>query len=164
MNPKIAAIEDAREMGQILRSAKCLKRYDKISHELLSEILVSIVTDGEVIGRNNRGSDIVSPTFGLIEVKSRILGTDGPFPRVSLKSHHIEKANWIAAIRWSKDFSLQDAVMLAATGAGLLYEAKRQKGGVAHIAWKDWAAASGAVSILSKCLGVLETTDIRELG
>lgn len=144
-------------MGTILRSANCLQRYSKISHEVLSEILVSIVTGGQVIGKNNRGSDIKSPTFGLVEVKSRILGTDGPNPRISLRLHHIEKANWIAAIRWSSDFTLHDAVMLPSTSAATLHANKRQADGSAHIAWKDWVMASDAKSILLECRNILGT-------
>jgi hypothetical protein len=54
-------------MYNILRSARCIQRYDSISHQLLAELVVAIATDGEVVGGNNRGSDVISPSFGRIE-------------------------------------------------------------------------------------------------
>ena len=130
-------------------------RYDQISHQLLSELLVAIVTEGEVIGSNNRGSDVRSPRYGLIEVKSRILGTDGPYPRVSLKQHNIEKAAWITAVRWQRDFTLYDAVMLPKESARRHYELKKQSSGLAHINWQHWASDSSANNIREACLSVL---------
>lgn len=148
-------VPDAHEMMTILQTAACMKRYDKISHELLSEILVAIATDGEVIGGNNRGSDVRSPSYGLIEVKSRILGTDGEFPRVSLKQANIDKAAWFAAVRWQRDFRLYDAVLLPKRCAAKLYEAKRQSRNLAHISWADWISNSEAVSIKERCIGLI---------
>ncbi|HEV7693838.1 MAG TPA: hypothetical protein VGO52_23590 [Hyphomonadaceae bacterium] len=147
--------EDAKEMATILRSAACMARYNKISHELLSELLVAIATNGEVVGGNNRGSDVLSPTHGKIEVKSRILGTDGPFPRISLKEHNLAKADWFAAVRWNPDFTLYDAVLLPKASAMNHYQQKRQSKGLAHIGWKDWARDASAQSIREVCLSAL---------
>lgn len=149
------ARQDAAEMASILQTAKCMARYDKVSHELLSELLVAIVTGGEVVGGNNLGSDVLSPTYGPIEVKSRILGTDGPFPRVSLKQHNLDKASWFAGMRWNKDFTLHDAIMLPKERVLELYAAKRQGGGVAHISWRDWQHTVGALSIRHECIAAL---------
>mgnify|MGYP001197191509 CR=1 FL=1 len=148
------AAEDAREIWSILQTAKCMARYDKISHEILAELLVSIATGGEVIGGNNRGSDVRSPRFWLIEVKSRILGTDGPYPRVSWKQHNLDKADWFAAVRWHRDYALYDAVMLPKPSARELYEKKRQATGLAHVGWSDWASAPGGMNIREECENV----------
>lgn len=149
------AAEDAREIWSILQTAKCMARYDKISHEILAEILVAIATGGEVIGGNNRGSDVRSPQFGLIEVKSRILGTDGPYPRISLKQHNLDKADWFAAVRWHRNYALYDAVMLPKLVARELYDKKRQASGLAHIGWADWSSAAGAKNIRAECEDVM---------
>lgn len=149
------ALDDAREMKTILQTARCMARYDKISHEILAELLVSIATGGEVIGGNNRGSDVRSPGYGLIEVKSRILGTDGPYPRISLKPSNIEKADWFAAVRWEKDYTLYDAVILPKEAVRRLYDARMQGSGLAHIAWKSWIEDSSARSIKQACLDAL---------
>lgn len=149
MTKQAFALQDAKEMLGILRSAECMKRYDQISHQLLSEILVAISVKGEVIGGNNRGSDVRSTTHGLIEVKSRILGTDTAFPRVSLRLHNLEKASWFAAVRWARDFTFYDAFMLPKSSAFPLYSAKRQKNGQAHINWNVWISDPCAVSLKS---------------
>jgi hypothetical protein len=153
------AVEDAAEMMDVLQNSKCLLRYDKISHELLSELLVAIATKGEVIGGNNLGSDVRSPTFGLIEVKSRILGTDGPFPRVSLKQRNLDKSSWVAAVRWHRNFTLYDAVMLPKVSVERLFSAKVQVSGTAHIAWQTWISASEALSIRDVCIAAMQTTN-----
>ena len=139
-------------MWGIMQSAKCMARYDKISHEILAELLISIVIDGKVIGENNRGSDVKSPAHAFIEVKSRILGTDGQFPRVSLKQHNIEKADWFAAVRWTREYTLDDAVMLPKSSACVLYEQKKQSKGLAHISWTDWTSSPGAESLRDACI------------
>jgi hypothetical protein len=133
--------QDAVEMMQILSTAKCTARYSSISLDRVAEILTAIVTNGTVIGGNSKGRDILSPTFGLVEVKSRILGTDGPLPRVSLKASNIEKADYFVAVRWTETMQLHDAVGLPKAAAAMLYAAKRQSSGLAHIVWRDWIAA-----------------------
>ncbi len=148
-------IPDAKEMMLILRTSRCMVRYDHISHELLAELLVAIATDGEVIGGNNLGSDVRSPSHGLIEVKSRILGSDGPYPRVSLKQRNLDKAHWIAAVRWHRDFTLYDAIMLPKSSAARLFQIRKQAKDLAHISWKDWSSDPHAISIKAICMNAL---------
>lgn len=158
MNPSTKqdfASQDAKEMAAILRSANCIQRYDKIAHELLSELLVSIATGGEVVGGNNRGSDVWSEKHGRVEVKSRILGTDGPFPRVSLKQSNLEKADYFVAVRWTARFEFHDAVMLPKSAVQTLYDSKVQGSGMAHIAWSNWIGHPDAESIANVCREVL---------
>lgn len=149
------ATQDAAEMFGILRTAKCIERYDSISHQLLSELLVAIATDGEVVGGNNRGSDVISPQYGKVEVKSRILGTDGEFPRISLKQHNLDKADWFVAVRWTKRFEFYDAVALSKAAVTPLFEGRMAGGKVAHTSWKNWLAAPGAVSLADKVNAVI---------
>jgi hypothetical protein len=152
VNKQAFAVADAMEMMQILQTSKCIARYDHISHELLSELLVAIATGGEVIGGNNLGSDVRSEAYGLIEVKSRILGTDGPFPRISLKQRNLDKASWFAAVRWNRDFALHDAVMLPKDSVLRLFNIRKQVRDTAHISWKDWVADEQAKSIKDICI------------
>lgn len=149
------AIDDAAEMYTILRTAKCIQRYDSISHQLLAEILVAIATSGEVVGGNNRGSDVISPILGKIEVKSRILGTDGPFPRISLKAHNIEKSDWIAAVRWKRNFEFYDAVALPKTSVIPLFEGRLSASRASHIAWQKWIDAPNTMKMGDKIRDVL---------
>ena len=157
MTKQLFALQDAKEIARILQSAQCFQRYDKIAHELLSELLVAIATDGEVLGGNNRGSDVFSRIYGRIEVKSRILGTDGPYPRVSLRTSNLEKADYFVAVRWTKKFDLHGAVMLPKTAVQSLYDAKAQKDGTAHINWTDWIGRPESVSITDLLSPLLTT-------
>ncbi|TRC89692.1 hypothetical protein FJV80_07825 [Mesorhizobium sp. WSM4310] len=151
------ARQDAAEMYSILRTANCIKRYDSISHQLLAELVVAIATSGEVVGGNNRGSDVTSPIYGKIEVKSRILGTDGPFPRISLKPHNLEKADWIAAVRWTREFEFHDAVALPRAAAQGLFAGRLTEGRAAHVAWQTWVAAPGADSLADRVQTALKS-------
>lgn len=153
------ATQDAAEMFSILRTAKCIERYDSISHQLLSELLVAIATGGEVVGGNNRGSDVFSPEYGKIEVKSRILGTDGEFPRISLKQHNLDKADWFVAVRWTKRFEFHDAVALPKIAVLPLFEGKMAGGKVAHASWKSWLAAPGSVSLAETVRAVIGSVE-----
>ncbi|MEI3807613.1 hypothetical protein V6R85_24125 [Agrobacterium sp. CCNWLW32] len=149
------ALQDATEMYNILRTANCIKRYDSISHQLLAELVVAIATNGEVVGGNNRGSDVVSPTYGKIEVKSRILGTDGPFPRVSLKPHNLDKSDWIAAVRWTRDFDFHDAVALPKAAAQGLFAGRLLETRASHVAWQTWISTPGAESLSARVRSAL---------
>lgn len=151
------AQEDAAEMYSILRTAKCIKRYDSISHQLLAELVVAIATNGEVVGGNNRGSDILSPTYGKIEVKSRILGTDGPFPRISLKPHNLDKSDWIAAVRWTRDFEFYDAVALPKAAAEKLFAGRLTESRASHVAWQTWISTPGAESFSARVRAALRS-------
>ncbi len=144
------AEQDAAEIYNILRTANCIKRYDSISHQLLAELVVAIATNGEVVGGNNRGSDILSPTYGKIEVKSRILGTDGPYPRISLKPHNLDKSDWIAAVRWTRAFEFYDAVALPKAAAQGLFAGRLSDGRVSHVAWQTWISTRGAESLADR--------------
>lgn len=152
------ARDDASEMYAILRSARCIARYDCISHQLLAEILVAVATGGEVVGGNNRGSDVLSPGFGKIEVKSRILGTDGPFPRVSLKAHNVEKADWVAAVRWTRTFDFHDAVALPRDAIHPLVEGRLNAARATHISWQSWTASPAARSLSDEIRAALNGT------
>ena len=147
--------EDAAEMMQILSTAKCIARHSMISPDRLSEILAAIVTSGTIVGGNSKGHDVLSPEFGLVEVKARILGTDGLFPRVSLKASNIEKADFFLAVRWTKAMELHDAIGVPKATAAILYAAKQQVRGLAHIAWRDWISAFGAKSFRHEMLRAL---------
>lgn len=155
----IHAREDAAEIFHILRTARCIQRYGSISHQLLAELVIAIATDGEVVGGNNRGSDVVSPSFGKIEVKSRILGTDGPLPRVSLKPHNLEKADWITAVRWTRGFEFHDAVALPKASAVSLFTGRMAVGKATHVSWQSWIAAPAAISLAEKVRAALQSLE-----
>ncbi|MGX9351508.1 hypothetical protein ACS3QZ_09910 [Shimia sp. W99] len=149
-------IRDAQDMAEILRTYPCAKRYSNISHGTLSEVLTAIVTKGEVIGGNSRGKDVQSEEFGRIEVKSRKLGTDGDNPRVSLRDHHLEKCDWFATFRWDENFNLAEAMMLPKKDVRPMFLERRQKSGLAHIAWSSWVSAPNRKNIKKECLEAMK--------
>jgi hypothetical protein len=139
--------QDAAEMMRILATANCVKRHSSISHDRLAEILTAMVTEGSLTLGNKEGHDVVSPTFGRIEVKSRVLGTDGPFPRVSLRASNLQHAEYFVAVRWTRDMDLYEAIGMPRSSAEVLYTAKLQKSGRgAHIGWNEWISAPQARS------------------
>ncbi|MGR3708659.1 MAG: hypothetical protein ACU0A9_04380, partial [Alterinioella nitratireducens] len=103
---------DASEMFNALKKLDCFKRHFDISHGTLSEIIVAHVTNGRVLGGNKKGRDVESQRYGMIEVKSRMLGSDGPNPRVSLRPGNLANSDYFAALRWSREFDLTEAILL----------------------------------------------------
>lgn len=139
---------DALEMASILRSAKCIERHTAISFDILAEILTALCTDGKQASANTKGYDVESTNYGRIEVKSRKLGTDGPFPRVTLSPNKLKGADWFMAVRWTRDGGVYAAIMLPKTSVAPLFEKFLQTNGrTAHIHWEDWKNGAGQVDL-----------------
>jgi hypothetical protein len=152
--------QDAAEMMRILTSANCIQRHSLISHDRLSEILTAMVTGGTLTLQNKEGHDVTSPKFGRIEVKSRVLGTDGAFPRVSLRASNLQYAEYFVAVRWTRDMDLYEAIGVPRSSAEALYAAKLQKSGRrAHIGWSDWVSAPHARSFREDMQRVFSETE-----
>lgn len=149
---------DAIEMVSLLKNAACIVRHHVVSYDKAAEILTAICTDGEIADRNSPGYDVHSERFGRIEVKSRVLGTDGPFPRISLTTKKLEGADSFMAVRWTKAGEIHAAVMLPRESTYPLFTARLQAAGrLAHIAWSDWVAAKGAIDMTSQFRKLLLT-------
>lgn len=147
MSPEILQA-DAKEMAAALRGADCLQRHGVLSYDKLAEILTALCTRGHLHSRNAAGSDVTSPAYGRIEVRSRFLGTDGPFPRVTLSQGKLQGAEWFMAVRWDAGGDVHAAVMLPFASVAPLFAARLQKSGnKAHIAWCDWLSAPGLVDL-----------------
>lgn len=157
MTPTVGELRaDALEMSAIMRSAECMIRHPEISHDRLAEILTALCVAGELASRNSKGYDVASEEHGRIEVKSRILGTDGWFPRVSLTPNKMAVADAVMAVRWTPEYTFHAAVLLSRDAVRPLFEAKLQASGKqAHIAWADWVGASDAIDFTSRFAGLL---------
>jgi hypothetical protein len=142
MTPEILQT-DAIEMASVLKGTLCIQRHFVISYDKLAEILTALCTDGQIgTARNGTGYDVEAPNYGRIEVKSRFLGTDGPFPRISLSPTKLKSAKWFMAVRWHKQSELYAALMLPLASVQPLFDARLQANGkTAHIPWEDWLAA-----------------------
>lgn len=147
---------DAREMYAAIRHTECIKRHFVISPDKLAEILTALCTNGDIAVRNNKGYDITSKAFGKIEVKSRILGTDGPYPRISLSPNKMIGADSFMAVRWTVQLELYAAIMLPKAAVQPLYAARLQSSGKsAHIGWSQWLASPSAIDFTSRFLDLL---------
>jgi hypothetical protein len=154
--PPVVLRADAREMYATMRDAECIKRHFVISLDKLAEILTALCTDGDIAARNSKGYDVHSQAFGKIEVKSRLLGTDGRFPRISLSPNKMTGADSFIAVRWTAQFELYSAIMLSRAAVQPLFETRLQTSGkTAHISWSQWLAAKGAIDFTSRFLDVL---------
>lgn len=132
-------------MHRITQRASCMLRYSVISLDKPAEILTALCADGTVAERNTKGYDVVSPVHGKIEVKSRVLGTDGPFPRISLSPNKLVESDSFMAVRWGYDHSLYAAIMLDRADVQPLYVAKLQASGrTSNIPWIEWKTAPRA--------------------
>lgn len=148
---------DALEMQTILREGESFKRHQVISLDKLSEILTALATGGIVTSRNTAGHDVVAP-IGRIEVKSRVLGTDGPFPRVSLKPNKLD-ADYVMAVRWTPECVFHAAYLLPTASVRPLFAERLQaSGSVAHIAWQKWIDAPLVTDFTKQFERVLAST------
>lgn len=144
-------LADAQEMHRIIQGASCMRRHSVISLDKLAEILTALATGGTVAERNAKGYDVASPEYGKIEVKARVLGTDGTFPRITLTPNKLVGANSFMAVRWDGDHRIHAAVMLDRDTVRPLYEARLQASGkYAHIAWGAWKNAPGAIDFTAR--------------
>ncbi len=133
-----------------------LRKHGRITEDDLAEMLVAEALGGKQVGGNKQGYDVTHPRFGRIEVRSRRLGTDGAWPRVSLPRGKVDSFDHCVAVRFGADYAFHDAVMLDRASAKVLYEMKAQRGtGLAHIAWEEWCRAPGALSLRSRILDLL---------
>jgi hypothetical protein len=59
------------------------------------------------------------------------------------------------AVRWNKNFTFYDAIMLPKSAVLGLYAKKVQSNGTAHISWVDWKNHVASVSLAETCRAVL---------
>jgi hypothetical protein len=107
----------------------------------------------------NKGFDVQCPRFGKVEVRGRVLGTDGHYPRITLRRSPSEGYDHLAAVRFERDFSFWRAIILPAAALGPLYEVNKQKKGSAHISWHTAAESPSTVDISDALRGVLDASD-----
>lgn len=153
-------LSDAREMHRLIQNASFMKRHSVISLDKLAEILTALCTDGSIAERNTKGHDIVSPKHGRIEVKSRVLGTDGEFPRITLSSNKLVGSDTFMAVRWDRNNNIYSAIMLDKAAVQPLYNARLQASRKsAHIAWDAWKSAPGAIDFTKPFTDLIAESD-----
>ncbi len=89
-----------------------------------------------------------------------MLGTDGMYPRVSLREGKFKVADQFMAVRCTPEVEFYAAVLIPKSSARPLFEARKQvSGALAHIAWRDWISAVGAVDYTRRFADCLRGRD-----
>ena len=142
------ALDEARRLQALLLA------HGPITVDALGETLVAAAFGGTRMKRNNADFDVRCPRFGLVEVRSRVLGTDGWLPRVTLRKAPLGAYDHVAALRFEPDLAFWRGVILPTAALIPLYEARKQTSGVAHIAWNDAVAHPVALDITGELRSV----------
>lgn len=132
---------EARRLG------KLLYEHGEVAISAFAEALFAAAFGGQRRQRGNPGFDIDCPRFGKVEVRARVLGTDGDYPRVTLRKSPDGQFDHLAAVRLDKNLALWKAFILPTLALKPLYDAKKQPKGTAHIDWSSFCSDSNAIDI-----------------
>lgn len=135
--------------------ASLLRDYGEIKASRYFEILVAATYDGELMAPNHPEFDVHCTRFGRVQVRTRVIGTDGKYPRISLRGMPSEFDVLIGA-HLAQNFSINHAIALRSPAIEPLYLAKRQQDGkLAHIPWAQLVAAPGAEDVTKELSSIL---------
>lgn len=143
--PREHRLSDATNEARRIQSL--LLAHGPLTVDALGETLVAAAFGGTRMKRNNADFDVRCPRYGLVEVRSRVLGTDGWLPRLTLRKAPLGVYDHVAALRFAPDLSFWRGVILPTTALIPLYEARKQASGIAHIAWNDAVTHPAALDI-----------------
>jgi hypothetical protein len=141
---------EARRLG------KLLTEHGEVAISTFAEALFAAAFGGQRTPRANPNFDVVCPRFGKVEVRARVLGTDGDYPRISLRKSPDGEFDHLAAVRLDKKLNFWKAFILPTAALKPLFDAKKQKTAKAHIAWSVFCADSGAVDITSDLMRLVD--------
>jgi hypothetical protein len=148
---------EARRLGKLLHD------HGEVAISAFAEALFAAAFGGKRMPRGNRDFDVSCPKFGKVEVRARVLGTDGAFPRVTLSKSPDGQCDHIAAIRLDENLNLWKAIILPSVALKPLYDAMIQsKGKTAHIGWSDFSDDSKAVDITAELMRFGDTSPVSE--
>ncbi len=147
-------------MAEAVRLFGLLRTHGEVTKDAFCENLVAAALGGTLMSRGNKGFDVRHPALGRIEVRSRMLGTDGDKPRITLRCDPVEACDWLVAVRITPDFRLHEGWMFAARSLQRLYARyRRAKNPVAHVPWNVAVALEGADDITGRLGAVLAGVD-----
>lgn len=137
---------------------KILCDVGEITTGRFAELLVAKALGGTVVEKKNnkrhqKGYDIEVGVDRRIEVRSRVEGTDGTTPRITLTKSKMEICTDVVALRFSLKYVPIEAQLVAKDSLNELYKHYRQNdGSTAHINWKKFCESPGAEDILSSIM------------
>ncbi len=132
---------EARRLGKLLRE------HGEVTISAFAEALFAAAFDGKRMSRGNRNFDLDCARFGKVEVRTRVLGTDGEYPRITLRKSPDGQFDHLAAVRLNETLGLWKASVLPTLALRPLYDVRKQKNGLAHIDWSDFCADPKAIDI-----------------
>lgn len=133
-----------------------LLAHGPVTTDELGEQLVAAAFGGTLMERGNKDFDIQCRRYGRVEVRTRILGTDGWLPRITLRRPPDGAYDHLAAVRLEQDRSFWRALILPTAALAPLYARYKQAKGIAHIPWEAAAAESAAEDITARLRGMLD--------
>ena len=120
---KIAHV--AKLQGELLRE-------HKVGHpDWYAEMLVCAALDGELATTNNPAFDLRNTEHGMVQVKSRVNGTDTTQNRTNFKKYSIGDFDIAAIVIFESDYRIKGAVLLPLAD---VLELRRAAG---HVKWED---------------------------
>ena len=142
-------LQRREEISQLARlQGEMLRKY-KVGHpEWYAEMLVCAAYNGQLALTNCPGHDLVCTSYGRVQVKCRVKGTDGTSHRVNFGRYKPEDFDHAAIVIFEPDFRIMDAIVLPVVDTlGLVRAA-------GHVSWQPAFAHANSVRIRSSLVAV----------
>lgn len=139
-NEKIKLI--AKLQGELLRGSGC-------GHpEWYAEMLVAAAFDARLMPTNHRHYDLESVTFGRVQVKERVDGTDGKQNRTNFGRYDLGVFDHAAIVLFNSSYSILGAVMIPFPA---VFSLVRPHG---HVKWADACSHVESIAILDELVAI----------
>jgi hypothetical protein len=133
-----------------------LVAHGEVTLHALAEALFAGAFGGVPMKRGNKDFDIQCSRFGAVEVRSRVVGTDGDTPRLTLRRSP-SGYDHVCALRFERDFSVVRAVVLPTAALVPLHAAyKQKKKDIAHIPWTKIEIDPAVIDVTEELIAVLK--------
>jgi hypothetical protein len=137
---------------------RILKTIGEVTAGKFAELLVAEVLGGKVVDKP--GFDIECCDGRRVEVRSRVEGTDGNAPRITLSKKKMELCTDIVAFRFNRLYEPIEARLVRKAHLEQLYLHYRQRdGSTAHVNWGKFYSCIGAEDLLSSIISAYEAID-----
>jgi hypothetical protein len=118
-----------------------------------SEKLIAVLDGGEVVQKH--GYDTDGGRLGKVEVRSRMLGTDGRCPRLTTNSTKMKNSEYHAIIHFGAGYQIYEAILVPTSALIPLYNPRRQKKrDQAHIPFREIKSLKGTANITDRLIRI----------
>lgn len=130
------------EIVNVARLQGNLLRRHTVGHpEWYAEMLVCAAFEGQLALTNCPDFDVTCTTFGRVQVKCRVKGTDGLAHRTNFGKYKPDAFDHAAIVIFEPDFRIMDAVMLSLPETLSLVRA------AGHVDWRSASTNGNAINI-----------------